>query len=250
MQILDNLNRSDPILVLGDEDDKKSLEGILESFVSPLICSLGRLFNVPDNSIVNAVVLVPPQKLSSDILRKLHRVLKPEGKLLIKKLTSDLNNIEFALTTSGFMSVTSNDSFVTCKKPKFEVGSSAKLNLKQAGSNVWKLDASEDEDDIIDADELLDEDDFKKPEEFSLRVCGTTGKRKACKDCSCGLADELQTESQVGKVVETSNAQKSSCGNCYLGDAFRCASCPYLGMPAFKPGEKIQLSNIMLQSDI
>lgn len=100
---------------------------------------------------------------------------------------------------------------------------------------------------MMDPDELLDEDDKEKPDPASLKVCGTTGKRKACKDCSCGLAEELSAE-LIGKTVDP-NPSKSSCGSCYLGDAFRCATCPYLGMPAFKPGEKIQLTDNLLKAD-
>ncbi|KAL1128862.1 hypothetical protein AAG570_013396 [Ranatra chinensis] len=136
------------------------------------------------------------------------------------------------------------------KKPNFEIGSSAKIKLPvpQSVANVWKLDGTVD-DELIDSDLLLDENDLKKPDPSSLKVCGTTGKRKACKNCSCGLAEELAAEKGDGEKKQEP-AQKSSCGNCYLGDAFRCAGCPYLGMPAFKPGEKVSLGAAQLQADI
>lgn len=78
-------------------------------------------------------------------------------------------------------------------------------------NKVWKLDIDED-DEMIDADDLLDEEDKKLPTSESLRVCSTTGRRKACKDCSCGLADELEAEAK-GKAIDPNPTQKSSCGS-------------------------------------
>lgn len=148
---------------------------------------------------------------------------------------------------------------ITGKKPNFEVGSSSQLKLSiakksspsvkpsvdPAAAKLWTLSATDMEDDsmdLIDSDELLDPEDLKKPDPASLRAvsCGEGKKRKACKNCTCGLAEELEKEKTREQM---SSLPKSACGNCYLGDAFRCASCPYLGMPAFKPGEQVLLSN-------
>ncbi|XP_076302782.1 anamorsin homolog [Lasioglossum baleicum] len=204
------------------------------------------------------------------LLEECLRILKPEGLLIIfeslkqeENAHSICNERVSNLKLAGFkvkvqesldtkqlkdnlLSIY-NDMDNVCEtvaeKPSFEIGSSVPLNFGQKeSSNVWKLDSVLDEE-LIDEDDLLDENDIVKPITDSLRVCSTTGKRKACKDCTCGLAEELN-----GQIVPEGTV-KSSCGNCYLGDAFRCASCPYLGMPAFKPGEKVLLSENQLKAD-
>lgn len=102
----------------------------------------------------------------------------------------------------------------TC--PSFAKGSSTPLSFAQKikekskpEKKVWNLADTDDDDvDLIDQDELLDEEDLEMPDQASLRVCGTTGKRKACKDCSCGLAEELNGDKDVPK-----KSFNSSCGS-------------------------------------
>jgi len=129
----------------------------------------------------------------------------------------------------------------------------------------WSLAASDLNDeglDLVDDDALLQKERDKPVAAASTSggECGTAavpgGKRRACKNCSCGLAQELleeeqkqqQQQPQAGTAAAAATAVPkvknvvSACGNCALGDAFRCAGCPYRGQPAFKPGEVVKLN--------
>lgn len=163
-------------------------------------------------------------------------------------------------TATGYQGNTLSRVRISASKPNFEMGSSTQIKLSFGKKTpkpaekpaldpntvkMWMLSANDIDDDdvdLVDSDALLDEDDLKKPDPASLKApsCGegANKKKKACKNCSCGLAEELEQES---KGKQKPDLPKSACGSCYLGDAFRCASCPYIGMPAFKPGEKIVL---------
>lgn len=91
----------------------------------------------------------------------------------------------------------------------------------------------------INEDELLGE----VPQPVGKGKSDCSSKPKACENCSCGRkeledkygADEAKERLEKGK-------ERSACGSCYLGDAFRCETCPYRGLPAFKPGLKVELS--------
>jgi len=134
-------------------------------------------------------------------------------------------------------------------KPDWKIGASQSLPLRpKVNGNqtndkkpVWTLNSDDiNEDELEDEDDLLDDQDKLLPTKVDDCEVKKDGTKKACKNCSCGRKEE-EEEEKAAKKVSTQSA-KSSCGSCYLGDAFRCGTCPYLGMPAFKPGEKVELS--------
>jgi len=131
------------------------------------------------------------------------------------------------------------------------------------GDPVVTGEDDEDDDELIDEDTLLTEEDLKRPVAIPPECAPRAGKRRrACKDCTCGLAEKIAAEDSakrstadqqlkalkftsddLAEVDFTVQGKVGSCGNCSLGDAFRCDGCPYIGMPAFKPGEEVRLLN-------
>ena len=106
----------------------------------------------------------------------------------------------------------------TCKKPSWGLGESAS---------------------VVDESSLISNTKYEAMGE-GMSSCAT--KPKACANCSCGRAElEAKMGTEEAKAALEKGTQRSACGSCYLGDAYRCAGCPYKGQPAFKPGEKIQL---------
>jgi anamorsin len=207
----------------------------------------------------------------SELLSHLLQGLSPLGTIHVLHLTSsDCTSLSSSLTLSGFHVLTVNpaEGSIIAQKPALPAGASLPLNTKiatpasvslprrslAAKKAIWNH--APPRGDAIDAESLLTDADRARPAACEPVKAGGTRRKKACKGCTCGLAEEEEAELRSGlaKVVlldgsegggasevaltekeRLSRAAKaapkatSSCGNCFLGDAFRCASCPYIG---------------------
>ncbi|KAL4075795.1 cytokine-induced anti-apoptosis inhibitor 1, Fe-S biogenesis-domain-containing protein [Scleroderma yunnanense] len=218
------------------------------------------------------------------LLKQLLDGLNPLGKLYLLDPTSEFFNLPDELTLSGFSVIESTSDTeeprIVAQKPatptstpipsKPPANGALPLRRKadparQASKKaVWTLSSPSTP--TIDGETLLTDADRARPIPTCEPVtAGAPRRKKACKNCSCGLAELEAEEALAEKVVlldingavEVGSGEEekqrllaaakaapkatSSCGNCFLGDAFRCASCPYLGLPAFNPGEKVEI---------
>jgi anamorsin len=195
---------------------------------------------------------------SDDTISFVFDALKPWAKLIIQNIESREVGQEIStdLKIQGFSNVLAasdeGERFVVCQKPDIEIGNSATLPTKSTSSNtktaVWSMQTSDlAEDDLVDEDDLLDDGLVVVP--AACEPNGESkgeGKRRACKNCSCGLAEQEAAEVSNAKSETTAvfkDVKSSGCGNCSKGDAFRCGGCPFLGKPVFEPGsEKLVLA--------
>ncbi|KAK6106129.1 Cytokine-induced anti-apoptosis inhibitor 1 Fe-S biogenesis family protein [Brugia pahangi] len=186
--------------------------------------------------IYDAVIIVTFGPALECLLRSAFLLARPNSAVRVIVRDVDEAKVLREVKLAGFLRVMKVDNNAwkayDCEKPNVSVGATVPLKLPHSNkkSNVWNIKVMDD--DLIDEDTLLKDEDYVKPIKESHEE--KLKKRRPCKNCTCGLAEIVESE----KVVAQLKPGKSSCGNCGLGDAFRCSACPYWGLPPFKPGEE------------
>jgi anamorsin len=175
----------------------------------------------------------------------------PGGHVQVKHVpSSDTGAVQMRMALVGLLNVRQLES-----DPTALVGDvpNHALGAKTTLADAWKAAAQAAQSgealsngELVDEDELLARDGIAPGAAVDGKGCAVdeSGKRKPCKDCSCGLAD---ADADAAMPVKKAG---DGCGSCALGDAFRCAACPYLGLPPFQPGERVELPTSLMTSDI
>ena len=203
-----------------------------------------------------------------DLFKYIYTSLGPLGTLRLSNLPAESDALSPELKLAGFDVLSSTDpSILYAQKPaESTITNGAALpksvalpkrnkNAQKAALWAFSAPSTGPPTPTIDPTSLLQPVDLARPiptcEPFNSSA---PRRKKACKGCTCGLAD-IEAAENAGKpivmldgqidgsaiVVEKSERERlieaaekaskatSSCGSCFLGDAFRCASCPYLG---------------------
>lgn len=186
-----------------------------------------------DTSNIQSLTIINSSEvdLTVDNLNLLSNKLSNNGKIIVSVSNKDeASEIKSNLRFAGFTGLKINE-----ENEKIFVSGNRKDWGESKETNQWKVVSKNENSNKINEKDLIDPnnvyDQFAKEQN-----CMT--KPKPCKNCTCSRANENKNENEQkdGTFV------KSDCGKCYLGDAFRCEGCPYRGMPAFEPGQKITLS--------
>lgn len=225
-----------------------------------------------NNTLFEKIILVEIIP-NDEVQGLLFKFLQSKGKLMIDGIPDRESGQTLAvdLKIQGFLDImavkdpSTGRRFLVCQKPEVDLGNTAKIQLTasvpaaapapaaaaaaatavvEETNQKWKVSVADlTEEEFIDENTLLEESQLpaSNPTQGENEAdCGTgkNGAKRACKNCTCGLKDGETTEANVPKTVEEKVEKASSCGNCYKGDAYRCASCPFLGKPAFEPGQE------------
>ena len=214
---------------------------------------------VTEEDVTWDVPAVVCDELTMDLYNRAFRKLGKGAQLFVDAQGNDADSISL-LKLAGFINISRQGRFLLAKKPSYDLGMSVPLGNRKMGNEmkgsdkIWQdsVHRRDMQHDLIDGETLLEPSDYAKPTFPTGTDCKpevTNPTRKACKNCTCGRAER---EASVNTSMITSNLpdQLSSCGNCSLGDAFRCGGCPYRGLPPFKPGEKVVLSMNLMEPDI
>eukprot|EP01054_Gregarina_sp_Poly1_P001802 Gregarina_sp_Poly_1__1801@NODE_1468_length_4062_cov_97_329161_g972_i0_p2_GENE_NODE_1468_length_4062_cov_97_329161_g972_i0NODE_1468_length_4062_cov_97_329161_g972_i0_p2_ORF_typecomplete_len284_score34_72CIAPIN1/PF05093_13/3_2e27_NODE_1468_length_4062_cov_97_329161_g972_i045854 len=213
-----------------------SVEEVLSNTLTRVPFHAASVFSIRDDKIMDFHTIFG--NLASRILPQgilnLHVVAKPD----VVDLIDLKENISTAAILNGFLEgkflkekTNSTGEAVfqfSCERPAWRDGSASRIG---------------------EANELIEDQDMDDPlKDLRPKVIGKkdcSNLKKACANCTCGRAEAEKSTPAAAPAPAESQAP-SGCGSCYLGDAFRCSTCPYAGMPAFKPGEKVKLDDIQV----
>ncbi|KAK9822804.1 hypothetical protein WJX81_000311 [Elliptochloris bilobata] len=205
--------------------------------------------------------------------------LEPRGAASLEALRKELllaGFVDAAVSTPVRDAPEGSAVSVAARKPRWETGAFAAIALKPraaaapapspavptlaapapapatsvAVAKAWMLIVDGDGgEELLDDEELLTEEDRARPAVPAAEDCSVGASKKACANCSCGRAEAEAAGEKAALTAEMLANPQSACGSCGLGDAFRCAGCPYRGLPSFAPGQKIELPADFLTAD-